>query len=465
MTDVEIAEFLSQLFEQGIQVHRDDPDNLRRVRFQAGWKDFTENKRKYDLDYLTWQNLGNRFGARYGDLPLEQIGEVYEIAAGLYTKPSERTPPSEKDEIIHPSPDRVRSANVWWCNQSRQWDVESLVGVVCSSDSSQHGGNNQYRKTVGDAKRGDLVVHYRKPHVVAFSRARENGRFFEQLPLIKGEDYGAGWRFRTEYFVLKDPVDRESFTERLLPLRFQHYPIDSVGHVRQGYFFPFDLEGLRVVLSELFEVFPDWLEEQRARRTVVPDQVSDLTNLSEGVPSTFTGGSRKFQGPPDQPGIGTHEILVDPPVRTLGPSSSRERSYRSMKLDHAALDAANRVLGSQGEDFVVEYERSQLEKMGRPDLAERVLRISDTKGDGAGYDVLSFDELGTEKYIEVKTTNGSKRTPFFVTLNEREFSEDCASRYHLYRLFDFDKHPRLFILQGSLNEVCSLEPIQFIGRF
>ncbi len=305
------------------------------------------------------------------------------------------------------------------------------MGVVCSSDNSQHGGNNQYRNTVGDAKRGDLVVHYRKPYVVAFSRAQENGKFFEQLPLIKGEDYGAGWRFRTEYFVLniKDLVHRESFTERLLPPRFQHYPINSVGHVRQGYFFPFNLEGLRVVLSEVFEDLPDWLEEQRARLT------------------------------------GTHDILVDPPVRTLGRSSSRDRFYRSKKLDYAALDAANRVLGSQGEEFVVEYERFQLEKKGRPDLAVRVQRISDTKGDGAGYDVLSFDETGTEKHIELKTTNGSKRTPFFVTLNEREFSEDCASRYYLYRLFDFDKHPRLFILQGSLNEVCSLEPIQFIAGF
>jgi len=64
-----------------------------------------------------------------------------------------------------------RSTNVWWCNQSDQWNVERPEEVVCSSDSSRHGGNNLYRKTVGEAKRVDLVVHYRKPHVVAFSRA------------------------------------------------------------------------------------------------------------------------------------------------------------------------------------------------------------------------------------------------------------------------------------------------------
>jgi hypothetical protein len=117
-----------------------------------------------------------------------------------------------------------------------------------------------------------------------------------------------------------------------------------------------------------------------------------------------------------------HELLVDPPERAIGPSTLRQRSYRSTKVDYAASDAANRVLGSRGEEFVVEYERFQLEKKGRPDLAERVQRISQMMGDGAGYDVLSFDERGTEKYIEVKTTNGSKKTPFIVTVNEVEFS-------------------------------------------
>ena len=29
--------------------------------------------------------------------------------------------------------------NVWWCNQSGQWDVERPEGVVCSNDSSRGG--------------------------------------------------------------------------------------------------------------------------------------------------------------------------------------------------------------------------------------------------------------------------------------------------------------------------------------
>ena len=88
---------------------------------------------------------------------------------------------------------------------------------MCSQDSSRYGGNNRYRKTVGEARKGDLIVHYRKPRVVAFSLAQEDGEFYEQPPLLQGENYEAGWRFRTEYFDLKHPVRRESFAKRLIP--------------------------------------------------------------------------------------------------------------------------------------------------------------------------------------------------------------------------------------------------------
>ncbi len=178
--------------------------------------------------------------------------------------------------------------NVWWCNQSDQWDVERPEGVVCSHDSSQYGGNNRYRKTVGEAKRGDLVVHYRKPHVVAFSRAQEDGRFYEQLPLLRGEDYEAGWRFRTEYFDLKHPVHRESFAERLIPLRTQHYPINRLGHVQQGYFFPFDLKGFRVILSEVSEDLPGWFGEHIPGQPLIPEEITDPTILFEGATSRVT---------------------------------------------------------------------------------------------------------------------------------------------------------------------------------
>lgn len=178
---------------------------------------------------------------------------------------------------------------VWWCNQSRMWDIEYGNGIVCSSDESEDGGNTTYRKTVGEASGGDLIVHYNKPYVVAFSRALENGRYFPQLPLLQGEDhYGAGWRFRAEYHVLKERVPRESFSERLIPLRVKHYPIDGRGFARQGYFFPFDLEGLSVILSLIDEELPDWLDIHRPKGAMIPEEIVGGSVLWEGAVSRIT---------------------------------------------------------------------------------------------------------------------------------------------------------------------------------
>jgi hypothetical protein len=64
---------------------------------------------------------------------------------------------------------------------------------------------------------------------------------------------------------------------------------------------------------------------------------------------------------------------------------------------------------------VVAYERHTLTQHGRPDLAQRIRHVAQMEGDGAGYDVLSFNQDGTVKYIEVKTTRGAAETAFFMS--------------------------------------------------
>jgi hypothetical protein len=50
--------------------------------------------------------------------------------------------------------------------------------------------------------------------------------------------------------------------------------------------------------------------------------------------------------------------------------------------------------------------------------------VAEEDGDGAGYDVLSFEASGEERLLEVKTTNGSARTPFFLTRHEWRIAEE-----------------------------------------
>ena len=94
-----------------------------------------------------------------------------------------------------------------------------------------------------------------------------------------------------------------------------------------------------------------------------------------------------------------------PPPDELEQIAAIARTY-----DVAERDARNRALGRAGEERILAHEHATLLVSGRTDLAERIRWGSDVDGDGAGYDIRSFDTDGSDRLIEVKTTNaGSAR--------------------------------------------------------
>jgi len=108
------------------------------------------------------------------------------------------------------------------------------------------------------------------------------------------------------------------------------------------------------------------------------------------------------------------------------------------------------------------FEHHRLNQAGKPKLADKVEHISKTKGDGAGYDILSFELDGKERFIEVKTTAFAKETPFYASRNEIEFSRYSANQYYLYRLFEFRKTAKAFQLQGDIAAHCRLDPVSYL---
>lgn len=138
--------------------------------------------------------------------------------------------------------------------------------------------------------------------------------------------------------------------------------------------------------------------------------------------------------------------------------------FSPAKRDYLAQEARNRSLGRAGEEFVMELEVRRLYATGKKLLSERVEHVSATKGDGLGYDVLSFEENGRERLIEVKTTAFGELTPFFVSRNELARSEADSECYRLYRLFDFRDRPRLFNLPGAIAAHCQLDPVSYLAR-
>ena len=63
-----------------------------------------------------------------------------------------------------------------------------------------------------------------------------------------------------------------------------------------------------------------------------------------------------------------------------------------------------RALGKLGEEHVFHHERARLIAHDRPDLARRIEWTSQERGDGAGYDIRSFDPTGAERLIEERDT-------------------------------------------------------------
>lgn len=135
------------------------------------------------------------------------------------------------------------------------------------------------------------------------------------------------------------------------------------------------------------------------------------------------------------------------------------------KFDPVERDHRNRSLGKAGEAFVVDLERARLEEADRMDLARKVRWVSEEDGDGAGYDVLSFDPGGRESLIEVKTTNGAARTPFFLSRNECEFAKERPIDWRIYRVHLFAKNPRIFTISPPLDGAVNLRPETWRASF
>jgi hypothetical protein len=158
------------------------------------------------------------------------------------------------------------------------------------------------------------------------------------------------------------------------------------------------------------------------------------------------------------------QIVVDPPrLNILKETKVAYSSRNPIKINYLEKEQKNRKLGQIGEEIVLQYEKWKLISTGKENLADQVEWVSKEQGDGAGFDILSRNPNGTDKYIEVKTTKLAKETPFFFTRNELEFSIDHSKQFYLYRLFNIEEQAKMFIKNGGLNSICNSIPLTYKG--
>lgn len=135
------------------------------------------------------------------------------------------------------------------------------------------------------------------------------------------------------------------------------------------------------------------------------------------------------------------------------------------KTDFEHIQKIKKFWGDNGEEWIEQIEKLKLQKCGRYDLAEKVEHVSKTKGDGLGYDIISFDNDGNKMFIEVKTTTDkSKDNKFQISINELNASKYYGNKYYIYRVYDFKNYangPKYYILNGDMFNKLDLQAISF----
>lgn len=124
-------------------------------------------------------------------------------------------------------------------------------------------------------------------------------------------------------------------------------------------------------------------------------------------------------------------------------------------------------IGLAGERIIFDYEKNKLIALGLKNLSDKVEWVSqyDCK---AGYDILSFDEQGNHKYIEVKSST-SNSEKFYLSNNEIDISEKLQDQYFIYKVNNLKsmpfitkiKNPAKLLKLGTLKA----EPTQFSVTF
>jgi hypothetical protein len=156
------------------------------------------------------------------------------------------------------------------------------------------------------------------------------------------------------------------------------------------------------------------------------------------------------------------EKIDEEKIRLMPP----EKRFRvARKIDNwEEINRKRKETGDKGEEIVFLIEQDYLRSINRIDLADRIKHIA-KEDDGSGYDILSFFENGREKYIEVKSTTTSLKSPYYVSNNELSFLKEHNEDYRLYRVLLIDSGPEMRVYEPSeILEINDITPTQYIVK-
>lgn len=124
-------------------------------------------------------------------------------------------------------------------------------------------------------------------------------------------------------------------------------------------------------------------------------------------------------------------------VEKLSQRKNRAAVFYARKIDFERINKERKLIGNAGEELVYN-DQIEFVKKHAPEYVKSVRHVSKLDGDGAGYDICSFNADEKLIYIEVKSTTGKKETPFYMSASEYTFYELHKENYVIARVYEFD---------------------------
>ena len=166
--------------------------------------------------------------------------------------------------------------------------------------------------------------------------------------------------------------------------------------------------------------------------------------------------------PKDSSKVNIIELSSKEVTNTIIPSNIPS-NFNGKIVNFIQNNVENKRIGDLGEIWVIKQEKIKLNELNKSHLIAKIKHISKEEGDGTGYDIESVDEEGNKIYIEVKTSKGGEKTPFYISKRELERSQMEKESYYLYRIYNFNVETdtaELLIIKGELTNLCTY-PTEF----
>ncbi len=132
--------------------------------------------------------------------------------------------------------------NIWWVNQ------KELVGNSLWAPLKNRAGKNVYHwDTMAEANKGDIVLHYYNGSLHYVSQITKPAQITTNPNHSDDSKDQPGRRLEMEHDELDPPIPLTAFNNKVLELNIEQGPLDKTGGIKEGYFFRFSAEALKII--------------------------------------------------------------------------------------------------------------------------------------------------------------------------------------------------------------------------